>query len=111
MCEQAKVLAIKISAHLNDPFNRITQGTLTIRAPFCCIRDPSDSAAESGDPRTRVLDALLHQNFSDGVDLEFEFRHQHREHKGQRFAVLRLAMYYRRPHLSSCASWVFQYPV
>ena len=91
--EQAKVLEVGITPALNDPFGRIREGFLLIWAPFCEILHPYSSSADRKATKNSILDSKMHDVFADISDYQSEFQQQHREHAGQRFAVIRLVRY------------------
>ncbi|MCJ1394681.1 hypothetical protein MMC18_007561 [Xylographa bjoerkii] len=91
--EQAKVLEVGITPRLNDPFGQIREGFLIIRAPFCEIEDPYNSDCNRAATPNPILETKMHDVFANVLDDQSEFQQQHREHAGQRFAVIRIARY------------------
>ncbi|MCJ1396867.1 hypothetical protein MMC11_000057 [Xylographa trunciseda] len=91
--EQAKVLEVGITPRLKDPFGQIREGFLVIRAPFCEMKDPYDSSYDRTGLPNPILETILHDVFTNVTIIQSEFKQQHREYEGQRFAVIRIVRY------------------
>ena len=91
--EIAQILHMRTTTKNKDVFGQIVHAEILIRAPFRYIDDPrieTSSSKSTAFPVPKELVTQTVQIYRKIFFLQEEFEQQHRPHRGQKFAVLRL---------------------
>lgn len=87
--EIAQILHMRTTTKSKDVFGQIVHAEIIIKAPFRYIDDPRIETSSSKFTALPVLKERVRQALQIHTSQE-EFEQQHRPHRGQKFAVLRL---------------------
>lgn len=91
--ELARVVSVVIKPRFSDPYGQISDGFLTLSAPF---RPLSDQTFDKNNDQNTSLPALEQRIRQNSALPTAEFGQQHVPHTGQRFAVLRIAKFHEK---------------
>ena len=101
--ETARILHVKTTPRLGDPYGQISDAYLAINAPFCMVSDISlvlEAKADltlSKELRNHSLEKRLRTEMMIDTSMG-EFRQQHCPYAGQQFAVIRVMKHSRSSH-------------
>lgn len=87
--ETAQILYVRTVPKNKDAFGQIAYAEIVVKAPFRYIDDPTIKTSRSKSTELPVLRDRVTRVFQTNT-LQEEFEQQHRAHRGQKFAVLRL---------------------
>lgn len=87
--ETAQILYVRMTPKNQDVFGQLTHAEIVIKAPFQYIDNPKIGTPTSKSTALPVLRERLMQELQIKTSQD-EFEQQHRPHRGQNFAVLRL---------------------